>query len=88
MKSYIRNYGYINKGSTAFQRTRRSEYIDKSALTGIVNRQIFTEQQFFSVTRCRRFGKSMAAKMLAAYFIKGSPILFVKMIVFACCLFT
>ena len=59
---------YINKGNTAFQRTRRSEYIDKSALIGVVNRQIFTEQQFFCVTRCRRFGKSMAAKMLAAYY--------------------
>ncbi len=59
---------YINKGNTAFQRIRRSEYIDKSGLIAVVNKTLFTEQCFSCVTRCRRFGKSMAAKMLAAYY--------------------
>ena len=59
---------YINKGSEGFQSSRNSEYVDKSELIGAVNRTLFTEQRFSCVSRCRRFGKSMAAKMLAAYY--------------------
>ena len=59
---------YIDKGNKVFRQIRNSEYIDKSGLISIVNRTLFTEQQFTCVTRCRRFGKSMAAKMLAAYY--------------------
>ncbi|MBR6904138.1 MAG: AAA family ATPase, partial [Bacteroidales bacterium] len=47
---------------------RNSEYVDKSELIAAVNRTLFTEQRFSCVSRCRRFGKSMAAKMLAAYY--------------------
>ncbi len=49
-------------------RARNSEYIDKSGLISIVNSTLFTERSFSCVTRCRRFGKSMAAKMLCAYY--------------------
>ena len=59
---------YINKGNAAFNRIRNSEYVDKSGLISVVNKTLFTEQCFTCVTRCRRFGKSMAAKMLAAYY--------------------
>lgn len=59
---------YINKGNVAFRRIRNSEYVDKSGLIAVVNRTLFTERSFTCVTRCRRFGKSMAAKMLAAYY--------------------
>ena len=59
---------YINKGNMAFQRAMRPEYVDKSGLICVVNNLLFTEQQFSCVTRCRRFGKSMVAKMLAAYY--------------------
>ena len=59
---------FINIGNTGFQRIRRSEYIDKSGLISVVNSTLFTEQCFSCVTRCRRFGKSMAAKMLCAYY--------------------
>ena len=59
---------YINKGNSGFQVARNSEYIDKSALITVVNKTLFTEQAFSCVTRCRRFGKSMAAKMLCAYY--------------------
>ena len=59
---------YINKGNSGFRQIRNSEYIDKSGLIGVVNQTLFTEQKFICVTRCRRFGKSMAAKMLAAYY--------------------
>ena len=59
---------YINVGNEGFRRIRRSEYVDKSGLIDVVNSKLFTEQSFSCVTRCRRFGKSMAAKMLCAYY--------------------
>ncbi|MBR6981489.1 MAG: AAA family ATPase [Prevotella sp.] len=59
---------YINLGNEGFQRIRNSEYVDKSGLIAVVNKTLFTEQCFSCVTRCRRFGKSMAVKMLCAYY--------------------
>ena len=59
---------YINIGNAGFQRARNSEYVDKSELIAVVNSTLFTERCFSCVTRCRRFGKSMAAKMLYAYY--------------------
>ncbi|MBR1415399.1 MAG: AAA family ATPase [Prevotella sp.] len=59
---------YINIGNAGFQRARNSEYVDKSRLISVVNNTLFTERCFSCVTRCRRFGKSMAAKMLYAYY--------------------
>ncbi len=59
---------YINIGNEGFQRIRNSEYVDKSGLIPVVNKTLFTEQCFSCVSRCRRFGKSMAAKMLCAYY--------------------
>jgi hypothetical protein len=59
---------YINIGNAGFQRVRNSEYVDKSGLIAVVNSTLFTERSFSCVTRCRRFGKSLAAKMLAAYY--------------------
>ena len=59
---------YIDKGNEAFRRTRNSEYIDKSGLIAVVNKTLFSRQCFTCVTRSRRFGKSMAAEMLAAYY--------------------
>ena len=59
---------YINVGNAGFQRSRNGEYVDKSGLISIVNSTLFTERCFSCVSRCRRFGKSMAAKMLCAYY--------------------
>ena len=59
---------YINVGNAGFQSSRNSEYVDKSGLISIVNGSLFTERRFSCVSRCRRFGKSMAAKMLCAYY--------------------
>jgi len=59
---------YINTGNAGFQRVRNGEYVDKSGLISIINSTLFTERCFSCVTRCRRFGKSMAAKMLCAYY--------------------
>ena len=59
---------YINMGNAGFQSARNGEYVDKSELIGVVNSTLFTERRFSCVSRCRRFGKSMAAAMLAAYY--------------------
>ena len=59
---------YINIGNEKFQSSRASEYVDKSGLIGVVNETLFTKRRFSCVTRSRRFGKSMAAEMLCAYY--------------------
>ena len=59
---------YINIGNAGFQSARNGEYVDKSLLIPVVSRTLDTEFRFSCVTRCRRFGKSMAAKMLNAYY--------------------
>ena len=59
---------YINLGNAGFQSARNGEYVDKSGLIAAVNQTLFTERRFSCVSRCRRFGKSMAAKMLCAYY--------------------
>ena len=59
---------YINIGNAGFQSARKGEYVDKSGLIAVVNKNINTEYRFSCITRSRRFGKSMAAKMLCAYY--------------------
>ena len=59
---------YINVGNAGFQSARNGEYVDKSPLIAVINETLFTESRFSCVSRCRRFGKSMAAKMLNAYY--------------------
>ena len=63
---------YLNPGSTAFQGSLRSQiYIDKSGLIEKTNTVLGTEQKYVCVSRPRRFGKSMAANMLTAYYSRG-----------------
>ena len=59
---------YIDKGNQGFREARRSEYVDKSGLIAVINGTLGTEYLFSCVSRARRFGKSMAAKMLCAYY--------------------
>ena len=59
---------YINVGNAGFRSSRNGEYVDKSGLIRIVNDTLFTKRRFSCVTRSRRFGKSMAAEMLCAYY--------------------
>ena len=59
---------YINVGNSGFQGVRNGEYVDKSGLISIINGTLFTERSFACVSRSRRFGKSVAAKMLCAYY--------------------
>lgn len=63
---------YLNPNNTDFKRALNSKvYIDKSELIQYTNSVMNTEQQFICVSRPRRFGKSMAANMLSAYYSRG-----------------
>ena len=63
---------YVNPENESFFKSINSLiYIDKSMLIDYTNSVINTEQKCICVTRPRRFGKSMAAKMLSAYYSKG-----------------
>jgi len=62
---------YLNPGNEAFKESLNSEiYVDKSNMIAFTNRILETEQKYVCVSRPRRFGKSMAAKMLVAYYDK------------------
>ena len=62
---------YINNGNEGFRKAINGDYVDKSGLIAVINKTLDTERQYTCVTRCRRFGKSMAAKMLCAYYDKS-----------------
>ena len=63
---------YLNPDNKDFQRALNSKiYIDKSELVSYTNSIMNTEQQFVCSSRPRRFGKSMAANMLTAYYSRG-----------------
>lgn len=59
---------YINKGNEGFRGAIEGQYVDKTGMIAVINKTLGTERRFTCVTRCRRFGKSMAAKMLCAYY--------------------
>ena len=63
---------YVNPGNVAFTRVLNSDiYIDKTNLISVVNRKINTMDCFLCISRPRRFGKSIAANMLSAYYSRG-----------------
>jgi len=63
---------YLNPDNMDFHIAINSElYVDKSELIKRTNALIYTEQRFICVSRPRRFGKSMAGDMLAAYYSRG-----------------
>jgi len=62
---------YINKGNDGFSSVCNSNYVDKSLLIEQVNSVLLTESRYMCVTRARRFGKSVAVKMLNAYYDKS-----------------
>ena len=63
---------YLNPGNEKFYRAINSEiYVDKTGLIGYTNHVLNTMQQNLCVSRPRRFGKSMAADMLTAYYSRG-----------------
>lgn len=63
---------YVNPDNSAFQRALNSKiYVDKTGLINEMNNVIDTEQCCVCNSRPRRFGKSMTANMLTAYYSRG-----------------
>ena len=63
---------YLNPGSDKFLEAKNSEiYVDKTSMISYINTVVCTEQKYISVSRPRRFGKTIAANMLASYYGMG-----------------
>ncbi len=63
---------YLNPNHVEFQDAVNSDiYIDKTELIAYTNQKIRTSDKNICVSRPRRFGKSMAANMLVAYYSRG-----------------
>lgn len=63
---------YLNPGTEKFEESLASKiYVDKSELIEYTNSVLGTRQKCLCVSRPRRFGKSMAAEMLVAYYERG-----------------
>ena len=63
---------YVNPDNSAFQVALNSEiYVDKTGLIEETNKVLDTMQSYICNSRPRRFGKSITANMLTAYYSKG-----------------
>lgn len=63
---------YLNPGNESFFSSSHSKiYVDKTEMMAYINSVLGTEQRYLCMSRPRRFGKSIAANMLAAYYGKG-----------------
>ena len=59
---------YLNPGNNGFKRIMNGRYVDKTGLISLINDRIDSPDGLICVSRPRRFGKSYAADMLAAYY--------------------
>ena len=63
---------FVNPDNSAFQVALNSRiYVDKTGLIEEINKVLDTTNGYICNSRPRRFGKSYAANMLAAYYSKG-----------------
>ena len=63
---------FVNPDNSAFQAALNAQiYVDKSGLLVYTNRVLASTDAFICNSRPRRFGKSITANMLAAYYSKG-----------------
>ena len=64
---------FVNPDNSAFQVALNSKiYVDKTGLISYTNSVLDTTNAYICNSRPRRFGKSYAANMLAAYYSKGA----------------
>lgn len=60
---------YLNPGKNSFEEAVNSEiFVDKTEMISYLNSVLRTKQKYVSVSRPRRFGKTMAADMICAYY--------------------
>lgn len=63
---------YLNPGNEKFEiATSAKIYVDKTGIISYCNDVLLTPQRYICVSRPRRFGKSLTADMLVAYYSKG-----------------
>lgn len=63
---------FVNPDNSAFQVALNSEiYVDKTGLLAYTNKAMDTDRAMICNSRPRRFGKSITANMLAAYYSRG-----------------
>ncbi|MBR5359414.1 MAG: AAA family ATPase, partial [Lachnospiraceae bacterium] len=63
---------YLNPGNENFQEVLRQQiYVDKSMMIRVINDIISGGNKYICMSRARRFGKTVAQNMLAAYYSKG-----------------
>ena len=63
---------FIDKGNLAFKSIKNTDFTDKSGIIEILNDNLDTSHRYICVSRPRRFGKSVAAKMIYAYYDRKS----------------
>ena len=64
---------YLNPDNENFKATlTRKIYVDKTMMIAVINEFMATDNKYLCVSRPRRFGKTIAGNMLAAYFSKGA----------------
>ena len=60
---------FLNPGNKGFQKIISEDvYVDKTGILGFLNRWLNTSQRFVCVSRARRFGKTVAARTIRAYY--------------------
>ena len=62
---------YLNSGNDGFAAAVKEIYVDKTGMVSYINDTLGTLDKLTCVSRPRRFGKSIAAKMLCAYYDKS-----------------
>ena len=60
---------FLNPGNGGFQRIIDAEvYVDKTGILGFLNKWIGKDTRYVCVSRARRFGKTVAARTIEAYY--------------------
>ncbi|MBQ9221973.1 AAA family ATPase, partial [Succinivibrio sp.] len=62
---------YLNCGNESFFNEVDNYYVDKSETLAILNKSLNRRDRYICLTRPRRFGKSVNAAMINAYYSKG-----------------
>ena len=64
---------YLNPGKVAYEKAVNTEiFVDKTKMLLFLNSVVKTKKEYVSVSRPRRFGKTMAADMITAYYGRGA----------------
>ncbi|MBR6229129.1 MAG: AAA family ATPase [Eubacterium sp.] len=63
---------YLNPGNEVFRRVSSADiFVDKSGMLRVTNDMIDADNNLVCMSRARRFGKTVAQNMIAAYYSKG-----------------